>query len=449
MHKTLRDGLILRSISEGYTTDRDGLPGFFKEVFGQTGNPDADWLRQWTETLLAGDHPTVTGDDVWVVVDPAENDRIVSGLLLIPQTWRYENILLPVGRPELVATHTDYRRRGLIRELMNAAHERSAALGHVIQGITGIPHYYRQFGYTMALDLGGHAFLPLSAVRDLPEGESPRYTLRPATDSDIPNIMMWNDYMSREYAVSVARSAEEWRYELHGRDNNPLWKLDIFIISRQDDGTEVGYVAVRHQKFDISWVCMDYAVGEQSSYLDTFEDVIRGLKGAAHGFYTEEAPTMLIFDSGPPAVLDLLIDRTFPGMVRERHYAWYIRAASPARLIREITPVLERRLVGSGANCYTGDLKIQFYDLTGLHIRFEHGQIVEAIDLCMDTLDVAAWEKDIDAGFPWHSFLTLVFGYRTYDELQHILPDCWANRKATVLFDALFPRKRSSIRPLA
>jgi len=448
MQKTLRDGLILRSISDGHDGDRIGMPLFFKEVL-EPGNPDSVWLKQWTETLVAGDHPTVTGDDVWVVVDPAKNDRIVSGLLLIPQVWRYENVRLPVGRPELVATHPDYRRRGLIRELMYAAHERSAALGHVMQGITGIPHYYRQFGYTMALDLGGHAFLPFSAVRDLPEGEVPGYTLRPAVDSDIPNIIAWNDYLSREYVVSVARSEAEWRYELHGRDNNPLWKLDIFIITRQSDGVEVGYVTVRHQKFDISWVCMDYAVGEQSSYLETFDDVIRGLKTAARESWGEEAPAMLIFDSGPPAALDLLIDRTFPGMVRERHYAWYIRAASPARLIREIAPVLERRLAGSGANGYTGDLKIQFFDLNGLHLRFAGGRLVEATDLRMDTLHVEEWEKDLDAGFPWHSFLNLVFGYRTLDELQHILPECWANRKAIVLFAALFPRKRSSIRPLA
>lgn len=449
MQKLLRDGLILRSISEGHTSDRGDLPGFFDEVFKQAGNRDSRMLGQWTETLLAGDHPTVTSDDVWVVVDPAENDRIVSSLLLIPQVWRYETVSLPVGRPELVATHTDYRRRGLIRELMNAAHERSAALGHVIQGITGINHYYRQFGYTMALDLGGHAILPFVGVPNLPEGQSPRYTLRPASDEDIPAIMTWNEYASRAYIVSTRRSADEWRYELHGRDNNPMWKLAIFIITRQSDQQDVGYVSVRQQKFDTAWVCMDYIVGDQSSYLDTFEDVIRELRAQAQQLYGDAAPIHLIFDSGQPAALDLLIDRTFPGTVRQRHYAWYIRAASPAQLIQRITPVLERRLADSAANRYTGDLKIQFFDLNGLHIRFVDGKIAAVCDVHMDTLDVASWEADVNAGFPWHSFLTLVLGYRNYEEIQHILPECWADRKAVILLDALFPRRRSAVRPLA
>ncbi len=34
-------------------------------------------------------------------------------------------------------------------------HKWSAERGHKVQVITGIPYYYRQFGYEMALDLTG------------------------------------------------------------------------------------------------------------------------------------------------------------------------------------------------------------------------------------------------------------------------------------------------------
>ncbi len=62
---------------------------------------------------------------------------------------------IKVGRIELVGTDPAYRRQGLIRQQMDAIHKRSAAKGEMIQAITGIPWYYRQFGYEMALNLGG------------------------------------------------------------------------------------------------------------------------------------------------------------------------------------------------------------------------------------------------------------------------------------------------------
>ena len=81
--------------------------------------------------------------------------QIVSALCLIPQTWTYDRIVFGVGRPELVATDPRYRRRGLVRAQMDVVHEWSRERGHLVQAITGIPWYYRQFGYEMALALAG------------------------------------------------------------------------------------------------------------------------------------------------------------------------------------------------------------------------------------------------------------------------------------------------------
>jgi predicted acetyltransferase len=69
--------------------------------------------------------------------------------------WEYGGIPFGVGRPEIVASDPGYRERGLVRAVFELLHARSAALGHMAQGITGIPYYYRQFGYEYALDQGG------------------------------------------------------------------------------------------------------------------------------------------------------------------------------------------------------------------------------------------------------------------------------------------------------
>ncbi|MBZ0299622.1 MAG: GNAT family N-acetyltransferase [Anaerolineae bacterium] len=436
MQKILPDGLILRSLSEGYSHDRDRLPSFYELVFGQQKEWQADG-NLWIENMLSGDHPTVTDADCFVVVDPACDDRIVSATILIPQTWRYETVDLPAGRPEVVATHPDYRNRGLIRAVMDAVHERSAALGHNIQGITGIPHFYRKFGYVMAVDLGRHATVPLTSV---PSGEPEQYTLRPVTEADFPLLDAWDRYVAPQFSLSVRR------------DRPALWKQVLFRpqqtlqVIEDTDGTGVGYVALHRMGESPLLVCLAYIVGNQASYLQTYDDVLRGIRAYAQVQYHDRMPIHIAFDSGQPEALTMLLDRTNAARVNRRHYAWYLRAASPARLMMDIKPVLQQRLLHSGAHRYTGELLINFFDLTGLRVEFDHGCIVQAEDLQLRTLA----ERDrCHAGVPWGTFLSIVFGYRTLDELQHVLPECFASAKAEVLLHTLFPVKPSRLLPVS
>lgn len=444
MVKQLSGGLVLRSLAEGAPGDREALPQFFSDTFSAAGDEDGPLLGQWVAALIAGDHPATTAEDVWMVVDPQKDNRIVSSLLLIPQTWSYAGIELGVGRVELVATDAEYRRRGLIRALMNEAHARSAALGHTIQVITGIPHYYRQFGYTMAVPLGTGAVVPLDLVPKLADDQQPQYTLRPATDADIPHLMRWDAYNAPRYALSSQRSAAQWSYELHGREANPIWKLDLMMI-QDSAGTPLGYMALR-QRFNEWITCMGYVVGDQTSYLATFDDVLRGIQAHVAAKYGADAPRYLLIDSTHPPGLFTLVDRTFGASVRPRLYAWYMRAASPAQLIRQIAPVLEQRLVGSAAQRYSGELTINFLDLTGLRIVFENGIITDT----EDTRLVNPQEQDAtDARFPWYTFLNQVFGHRTHEELDDVLPEINVGKKAAVLLDALFPKMPSRLMGLA
>lgn len=436
MQRILSDGLVLRSLSEGYASDREGLAPFYIDVFSEKdGEPD-EYIGPWTESLLNG-HPATTADDVWVVVDTTQNDRIASALLLIPQRWRYESVTLGVGRVEIVATHKDYRRRGLVSALMQAAHERSAALGHTIQAITGIEHYYRRFGYTMAVDLGAFAAVPLAIIPE--PKQPPQYTLRPATEADIPNLIAWDAYAAQQFVLSTVRSADEWRYDL-SRPDYHIWWFDVQVITSAEQG-DVGYVALRRQ-FDQALPCLAWVIGPDASYIATFDDVLYGLK--TH-LQCENGPVYINFGAGMHDSLLTMIRALYPAVTRDHHYAWYLRAASPARLLREIAPVLEQRLHGSGANSYSGELMIRFFDMTGVKLRFECGRLAEAQDI---TFANVREDDAADAGFPWHSFLTLVFGYRSIDELRHILPEVHASGRAHALLNCLFPPRASWIIPI-
>lgn len=440
MQKILPDGLILRSLSEGHASDREGLPTFYNTVFNHD-EPERfqTAFKFWIHDLMNG-HPTVTDEDIFVVVDPSKDDQIVSATLLIPQVWRYDTVELPVGRPELVATDPAYRNRGLVRALFDAVHERSAALGHNVLAITGIPHFYRQFGYTMTVDLGSYATYPLAALQDPKPDYVPAFRFRPAVPEDAPQLAAWTDYFARERLLSVVRSPEEWHYDLAIRSPDSTQGLDYQIIV-DAEGKGVGYVAFMRFRFDMElFNCMSYVIGPESSYIETFEDVMRAIKGWTLGHFGDVPPLMSVNATQHPA-LTTLIDRTIGGLIRRRVYSWYMRVVDPVRFIHDITPVLEARLENSGAHRYTGTLKIGFYDKTGLMLKFEQGRITEVAR--------ESGSSGFDISFPWHTFWNVVFGQHSHDDLRAVLPEIWANGKVAVLLDVMFPKTYSWLAPIA
>src|SRR4030095_6565200 len=80
---------------------------------------------------------------------------IVSSMLLVSQSWAYGGVPIPVGQTELGGTRPEYRGRGLVRTQFEVLHEWSARRGELLQVIAGVPWFYRQFGYEMALPRGG------------------------------------------------------------------------------------------------------------------------------------------------------------------------------------------------------------------------------------------------------------------------------------------------------
>ena len=115
--------------------------------------------------LFSPGQPLMGPGDFAVVEDTNRAERpIVACACLWRQCWSYGGIPFGLGRPEYVATLPEYRNRGLIRAVFEMLHARSAARGDLVQAITGIPYYYRQFGYEYALDLGGSRTIPVAAI---------------------------------------------------------------------------------------------------------------------------------------------------------------------------------------------------------------------------------------------------------------------------------------------
>ena len=141
--RTLADGYTLRW---GDERDLDSIADLYARVFGDEVESGYNhYVANYGRRVLSTEHPLGGARDVAVVVDAHHN--VVSAALLMRMPLEYAGVPLAGGRPEIVATDPTVRNRGYIREIFALLHARSEARGDVLQGITGIPYYYRQVGY--------------------------------------------------------------------------------------------------------------------------------------------------------------------------------------------------------------------------------------------------------------------------------------------------------------
>jgi len=122
-----------------------------------------------------------------------------------------------------------------------------------------------------------------------------------------------------------------------------------------------------------------------------------------------------------------------------RPYAWYVRVPDVPDFVRHIGPALERRLAESPLVGHSGELKISFYR-DGLRLAFEKGRLT----------GVEPWSPTHEdwgnTAFPGLTFLQVLLGYRSLDELLYAFPDCGVGSDAArALLNALFPKQASDV----
>ncbi len=125
-------------------------------------------------------------------------------------------------------------------------------------------------------------------------------------------------------------------------------------------------------------------------------------------------------------------------------YAWYLRVPDLPAFLRHVAPVLEKRLEESPYSGHNGELKVTFYR-SGLRLVIEGGRLAT-----IEPWAPTPQGHSGDAAFPGLTFLQLVFGYRSFDDLNNAFPDCWyENDDAYGLLNTLFPRQFSDVWPIA
>jgi len=192
--------------------DAERLGAFNADVLrGQDAPEPAPWMDLWTRDLIGGRHPSFRADSALLVED-TQTKTIVSSMVLLPHTWTYAGVPLSVGQPEIVGTRAERRGGGLVRAMFEVAHAWSAERGHEVLAINGIPWFYRQFGYEMALELGGGPRLYTTGLAAAVAQKQPPYRLRPARDADAPFLAATSAEAGQRYLVTAPRDEAAWRY---------------------------------------------------------------------------------------------------------------------------------------------------------------------------------------------------------------------------------------------
>jgi hypothetical protein len=456
--RDLGGGLVLR-----WTTadDVERVVTLYSQVFRRSEDaPPNEHVGVWTRDMFCGRHPHIGPHD-FAAVEDTRTGALVACACLLRYSCSYEGIPFGFGRPEVVATLPEYRNRGLIRAIFELLHARSDERGDLAQGITGIPYYYRQFGYEFAAALEEDITVYFPAIPALKSGATEPYALREATADDIPLLSRLWERTHAGAALWTEIGDDYWRWAMLGMHSDAMERWRAYMIvgtgaggsaaggsaaggsaDGHGSGRSVGALILAPGRRSATITVSGPLVEAGTPLVRVMPSVLRGLQALAPTTKARPEtppPGAVTLRWAGPALANSLGDVRF--IAEPYPYPWYIRVADMPAFLRHVAPTLERRLAASAQAGYTGELTIDLYR-GGLRLAFERGRLTAA----------ERWRKPVwgegMAAYPPLVFVQSLFGYRSLHELRAIYPDVWAEGDATALLNALFPKRASLLMPL-
>jgi hypothetical protein len=446
MIRELGYGLVLRRAT---ADDEEALAAFIGDVLRpQDSAEPSRSLTAWERDLVGGRHPMFRPEDATVVAD-RRTGAIVSCLHLISQTWAYGGVPIAVGQPELIGTLPDRRGGGLVRAQFDVIHRWSAERGHLLQVISGIPWFYRQFGYELAIERGGGPRVFLDGLTPVPE-PLPGWRVRPAVDADVPFLVELSAAAAARSLVSVPRDAALWRYELTGKRMESAARREIRILER--DSERVGYLGHAVELWGSGLLVTTWEMRAGVSWREAWHSALRYLVDTGQAMAAARPGTRCTALSFWLLGAEHPLYRVARLQEREDGYAWYARVPDLPAFLRAVAPALERRLAASPCAGHTGTVTLGFYT-DGVRLTLERGAVTGVdpwrLELALPGIEFGRPSSDARrplAMFPGLTFLQLLCGFRSLRELEAAFPDCVVRtNEARALLDALFPKAPSEV----
>jgi predicted N-acetyltransferase YhbS len=286
-------------------------------------------------------------DRFTVAVDGAQ---VVSSLCLMAEVFHLEGVALAVGRPEYVATASGYEHRGLVRRQMEVVHRWSRERGDLLSIVTGVPYFYRRFGYEYAVAFPRVRLMTPGADLSMPVG----WTVRRAEPSDLPAILALEERIQEGVALRATREESWWRFLLSGDEP------DAWYVATQD-GVVRGSAAL----------------GPGIPGLGTSVTMVHGVAAeraeAVWALATEAAarglPVAVEERRGLAHVVDASSTR------HGQAYALYVRVPDPVALLDRLRPALGARLARSPHAASSGRLVLSLFPASVV-LTYERGEVI-------------------------------------------------------------------------
>jgi predicted N-acetyltransferase YhbS len=438
--RELGDGLLLRWSTPD---DVERIIELYDTAFRPTEDaPPNPYTRAWVRDMMSGRHPRITGRD-FALIEDTRRGTIVAATCLLAQRVTYDHIPFMLGRPEVVATDVNYRGRGLQRAIFELIHARSAARGHLAQGITGIPAFYRQFGYEFATHLEATRQVYFSALPPSKEADQVPCALRPATLADVPLLAALYERERACWQIATVLDEAAWRWMALECDP-AAGTLGLTYMLTSPVGEPIGQVLLSRVRNGDAVGIWGMSVVEDRSLAEIAPHALHALREIAPALpcRPDDAlrPVRFLLEMGPGhALFDALGQEL--AVPTGDHYAWWVRIPDVPAFVMRIAPVLEQRLARSVLAGHTGEMHIDFYR-DGLRLVFADGKLVRA----------ERWQRpqwgQAQAWFPRPIFAQLLLGYRSFADLAYAHLDVRAERAARIMLEALFPARPSYMLPL-
>jgi len=381
-----------------------------RKVFGPESNVDTIVRR------LIDHHHGMTLEDHFIV---KHSGTIVSALSLIPEKWSIGGVPLKVAEMGPVGTLPEYRRRGLIRRLVNEFHRRVEDQGYDLVAIEGIPYFYRQFGYEYAVPLDEVVRIRLDQMPDY----DTRREIRPFTGRDIPQAMKFLAQSQEKFYVHSIR--DEWIWKMQHETGRTSDKFEGYAV--EEDGQMMAYLRIDEQPKVKELVLREVTDADQYSA----QAILRFLKDVGNKRGLENLVALISYHDPFAKLLVSLgaVERIPP-------YAWQIRIIDYVKIFQKMKPLFEKRLAASTYLRLTEKLNFNLNCYT-VQITVEKGAIT----------NIQRLETNEDGNIRLNPlvFTQLLLGYRSRSELEMIYPDFRIRQSHRNLVDILFPKFPSYI----
>ena len=356
------------------------------------------------------------GDFVMAVEDAS--GRVVSTTCLLRWHLSLQGVKLRAAMLEMVVTDPAFRRHGLVREQIDAFHDRARADGADLCIIQGIPYYYRQFGYGYALD--HFRQVSIAAPRVAEAAPAGTLVLRPCSRADVPVLQALHDLAMSRQGMAVLRAARDWDYLLTRAGRS------VDVVEKAGHGIPVGYVTR----------------GDDGAHVAVAESALRD---------PADAPALLaLLAGGRTGTVVIGGNRADPlyrtaenlGGRAETTGQWLVRFPDPVGFLARLTPVLNSRLGRAGLSGVDTEIIVNLYR-SAIRMRLTGGRVASVEDAGF--IDSSIGSSGGDLCIPPEAFARIVLGCRDLDQLRDAWPDIEVRPASRPLIEVLFPRFESLV----